>query len=223
MVELKESLQIIEPQNGWVERDPPRPTRAVGWVPLQLRLPRAPSMAMDISRDGAPTALGSSAGAEVGRMRWWQSALRSGPCGWLARCRCWSLVGGQMPSSRPCPQAVSTRTPSWLQAAGAAPMVPLLPPLLLVVGVLGPAGCRNTPLILCLQRVPSWLWGGAICGPTGLAHGLAPRGRTAVSHPGCCSRGCRPRSRGTLHGTVVCRTHTEQWLALSIAMADSSR
>jgi len=37
---------------------------AVGWVaPHQLRLPRAPSMALGTSRDGAPTGLGSSARA----------------------------------------------------------------------------------------------------------------------------------------------------------------
>jgi len=40
------------------------PPSAMDWVPPpQLRLPRAPSMALGTSRDGALTALGSSAGA----------------------------------------------------------------------------------------------------------------------------------------------------------------
>jgi len=61
-------MRIGESQDGWVGRAlkaPQVPTPAVGWVPPPAQAAQSPSMALGTSRDGAPTALGSSAGASL--------------------------------------------------------------------------------------------------------------------------------------------------------------
>ena len=63
-------IEIIETQNGWVGRDltAPSSTPAVGWLPPPAQAAQSPSMALGTSRDGAPTAPGSSASTSLPSM-----------------------------------------------------------------------------------------------------------------------------------------------------------